>query len=250
MSESPRPRRRKKSAASRVRPFWILIVLLFIGAIAGAFWAATWPGFYPKSVDVVGNRIVPRADILAKAAIVKNENVWLQKTAPMVRRVETIPFVATAAVHRRPLAGVTIAVIERMPFAIVRSGEERVLVDHDLRVLAPSQGSEPLPLIVLKPGVDLTPGVFLQDASVKTLRDDDDELASNHVIVTALELDKFGELVVTMRNGVKIQLGDDTDLEKKIALIDPILAQTAKSGRRIARLDLRAPAAPVVVYAK
>jgi hypothetical protein len=45
-----------------------------------------------------------------------------------------------------------------------------------------------------------------------------------------------------------VLLGDDEDIEKKIALIDPILAQTAKAGRHVATLDLRAPNTPVVVY--
>lgn len=250
MSENARPRRRRKSAASRVRPFWILIVVLFVGAIALAYWGATWPALYPKSVNVVGNRVVPSAEILAKAGIVKTQNVWLQKTAPMVKRVEAIPFIETAAVHRMPPANVTIAVVERTPFAVVRTGEDRVLVDHALRVLAPTEEAEALPLLTLKPGLNVAPGTFLRDESVTTLRDDDDALVAQHVIPTALELDKFGELVVTLRGGITVQLGDDEGMEKKIALIDPILAQTSKSGRRVTRIDLRAPAAPVVVFAK
>jgi len=46
--------------------------------------------------------------------------------------------------------------------------------------------------------------------------------------------------------GVQLLLGDDEDLARKIALIGPILSQTA--GRRIAAIDLRAPGTPVVVY--
>ena len=46
--------------------------------------------------------------------------------------------------------------------------------------------------------------------------------------------------------GVQLLLGDDEDLTRKIALIGPILSQTAK--KKITAIDLRAPATPVVVY--
>ncbi|MBV8148438.1 MAG: hypothetical protein JO092_05045, partial [Candidatus Eremiobacteraeota bacterium] len=42
--------------------------------------------------------------------------------------------------------------------------------------------------------------------------------------------------------------GDDADLTKKAALVNPILAQVDRGRRRISALDLRAPGTPVVVY--
>lgn len=225
-------------------------MLVLVGAAAAAYWGATWPGFYPKAVDVTGNRAVPSALISSKAGLVRTQNLWLQNTQAMEKRIESIPQIDTASVHRTLPADTTIVVTERTPFAVVQSGEQRVLVDRDLRVLRDAAGGEPLPTFVLKPSVAVVPGSFLNDPSVKLLRDGDDLLAQNHVIATSLELDKFGGLIATLRGGVRVLIGDDDDMEKKIALIEPILSQTAKGGRRVVRLDVRAPAAPVVVYAR
>jgi len=78
------------------------------------------------------------------------------------------------------------------------------------------------------------------------LRDDYERLTDAHVVVVTLGYDRFGDLTAGTPRGVQLLLGDDEDLTRKIALIGPILSQTA--GRRIAAIDLRAPGTPVVVY--
>ncbi|MBV9272032.1 MAG: FtsQ-type POTRA domain-containing protein, partial [Candidatus Eremiobacteraeota bacterium] len=99
MAEKP-ARRQQKSAGAKLRPFWILIALLVIAVAVGAFYAATWPGFYPKRISVVGNRTVASSEILARAAILRTQNLWLQSAIRAERRIETIPDVKTASVRR------------------------------------------------------------------------------------------------------------------------------------------------------
>ncbi|MGZ3530431.1 MAG: cell division protein FtsQ/DivIB [Vulcanimicrobiaceae bacterium] len=248
----PRPRakpaRRKKSAASRLRPFWILIVLLLVVAGAGGYYAASWPGFYPRHVRVVGNTVVSSSEILSRAAIAQSQNVWLQNAGAAAGRIEAIPYIATARVHRMLPADVTIDVTERKPYAVVRSGEERALVDRSLRVLSTGEVQGALPIFALRNRAQLQPGAFLKDSVLQHLRDDYDALLAGHVIVTRLAYDRFDDLDAATHDGVSILFGDDTDLEKKIPLVDPILSQVARRGRAIRAIDLRAPATPVVVY--
>jgi cell division septal protein FtsQ len=223
-------------------------VLLVVAVAAATFWAITTPLFFPKSIDVQGNRLVPTGEVISRARIDRTTNLWLQNTSSMVKRIEAIPYIETAAVHRRPPANATIAVVERTPFVVLQTGKHRVVVDRTLRVLQDAVGDEPLPLLIVRNNLDVAPGVFVADPAAKELRADNDTLVDAHVIVASLSQDKFGELIVTLRDGVRVLLGDDENLQKKIALIDPILGQTAKSGRRVATIDLRAPSAPVVVY--
>lgn len=246
----PKPARRKRSTASRLRPFWIVIVLLLIVAGAGGYYAASWPGFYPKDVRVAGNTVVPSSEILARAAIAPSANVWLQNMRAATRRIEAIPYVATARIHRTLPAGVTIEVTERKPYAVVRSGDERALVDRDLRVLSTGETAASLPTFALRGRSPLQQGAFLKDSVLGHLRDDYDALVAGHVIVTRLAYDRFDDLDASTHDGVSILFGDDTDLEKKIPLVDPILSQVSRAGRPIKAIDLRAPATPVVVYRK
>jgi cell division septal protein FtsQ len=241
-------RRRKKSPAARLRPFWILIVLMLALATAAGYLFVTWPGLFPQSIVVTGERVVSRGEILAKAQIEMHRNLWLQSPRAMEARIERIPYIATAAVHRIPTANVAIEVTERTPFAILTSGGASVLVDHDLRVLQPDDGTQALPRIVVGKTIALTPGTFVRDSDARELRDDDDTLVAGHVVPATLSQDKYGELVVTMHNGIRILLGDDDDLQKKVRMIDPILSQLGRSSRPIAAIDLRAPNTPVVVY--
>ena len=245
-------RRRKPSAASRLRPFWILISAILVVAVVAGYFFATWPALRPHGIEVKGNRVVPGSQIIAKAAVARDRNLWLQNTHAMAAKIETIPYVYTASVHRRLPATLTISVTERVPFATVRSGSTRAVVDRDLRVLqfADSETKE-FPAFTLHATTrPLQPGAFLDDAVLRELRSDYDLLVSAHITPDALETDKYGELVATLHSGVLLLLGDDEDLAKKIQLINPILSQLQREKRPIAAIDLRAPSTPIVRYKK
>ncbi len=243
-----RPQRRKKSAGARLRPFWILFALVAVALGIGGYYAATWPGFYPKQVSVTGNKIVPSSQILSRAQIAVHENVWLQSMRGASARIEAIPYVKTARIRRTLPANVRIAVEERTPFAILKIGAQRAVIDRDLRVLQRDDEPLTLPLIEAKGTAPPADGTFVRDADVQHLRDDYETLAQAHVAVRLLRYDKFGDLVATTRGGIELLLGDDGDLAKKTPLIDPIISQVSASGKKLAAVDLRAPKTPVVVY--
>lgn len=245
-------RRRKASAASRLRPFWILILLVLVAALGAGYFFATWPALRPHGVLVYGNRVVPSSEISAKAAVVPDTNVWLQNTHAMAKRVETIPYIGVASVHRRPPSAVIIDVTEREPYAVVAANGQYVIVDRDLRVLQQTGGPRfELPTMTIgTTKSSLDPGTFMEDATLRRLRADENMLVDAHVSPDALTTDHYGELVATLHSGVRLLLGDDEDLAKKIPLIDPILQQLQRANRPIAAIDLRAPGTPIVVYKK
>lgn len=246
----PGTRRRKASPAARLRPFWVPIALGIIVLLGAVAFLVAWPGFDPRNLEVTGNRVVSRSDIIASAGVKPDINMWLQNTSAIARRVETIAYVATARVHRIPPTTMIIAVSERVPFATVRSGTQVVTVDRDLRVLQDGAVGSPveLPAFDLGPAGDLSPGSFLTSARAVALKNDYDAMIAAHVIPTSVGFDRYGGLVATVRGGIDIMLGDDADMAKKLSLIDPILAQVVRKERRVAAVDLRAPGTPVVVY--
>lgn len=238
------------STVRRLRPFWVLLVVLGIGAACVGAFAVAWPGFAPKRVEVMGNRIVPATEIVARAGVTGRVNMWLQSTHAMAQRVDEIPYVASATAYRVPPATVLISIRERVPFAIVRSGGDTVLIDRELRVLQEQTEASVLPVFALKTNVALDPGRFLRDGDVRVLRDDYDAMIAAHVVPLELTFDRFGGLVATVRGGVRILFGDDADLDKKLALVNPILSQLVRDRRRVDAVDLRAPSTPVLVFRK
>lgn len=240
--------RRRPSLAGRVRPFWMPIAALAAVTLVGLAAAATWPGFYPRSVAVVGNEHVARAQILSRARILPHRSIWLQNTGAMATRIAAIPQIAGVWIHRIPPATIRIAVSERQPFAILRSGMESVVVDHELRVLWTSVGNERLPQLVLKTGFQLSDGQFVTARDALALRDAYDAIAAKRMPVDALTLDAYGGLVVTLQDGLRVLLGQETQLPQKLSLVEAILTQVVRTQRRVAAIDVRAPGTPVVVY--
>ena len=238
--------RRRRSPAGRLARFWIAFAAVFFVTIVCAFLAATWSGFDPKSIAVSGNVVVPKQTILQAAAIPTDRDVWLQNVHAARARVERIPYVDQAWIHRRPPANVRIVVSERVPAAVVQSGGVSGLVDDGLRVLAINPAPSNLPVLVPARPVTLSAGAFLKDQQIVALRDDLSALEAAHIPVARLSFDPFGELSAQLKTGVSILFGE-ADFAKKVPLVQPILAQLAHK-RPFRAIDLRALDAPVVVY--
>lgn len=238
--------RRRRSPAGRLVRFWIAFAAIFIVAIVCAYLAATWSGFDPRSIAVSGNVVVAKQTILRAAAIPTDRDVWLQNVRVARARVEQIPYVDRAWIHRSPPANVRIVVTERVPAAVVRSGGVSGLVDDELRVLAIDPAASGLPELVPARSVALHAGAFLKDQQIVALRDDLAALEAAHIPVTRLSFDTYGQLSARLKDGVSILFGD-ADFAKKLPLVQPILTQLAHK-RPFRAIDLRAIDAPVVVY--
>lgn len=224
--------------------------IAFVGAIVvgGFSFAATWPGFDAKQIVVTGNHRVSREEIVARAAIARHVSIWLQNTGAIARRIEGIPYIASARVGRIPPVSIRIVVTERVPFALVESGSDAALVDGTLRVLESSSGEDGLPVLVVRPGINVRPGEYVRMHDAIALRDAYKEIASRQMAPVRLEFDRYGGLVVTMPDGIRLLLGSGADLDRKLTLANAIFLQVVAHRRRIAAIDLRAPSAPVLVY--
>lgn len=242
------PRRVKRSAAARLRPFWIVLALAALLAIGAGAFATMWPGFDPKRIEVVGNASVPRAEILQRAQIPTHESIWVQNTAAIAARIRSIPQIGDVAVLRVPPAALRIAVTERVPFAMIENGGRRVVVDRALRVLSFGDERVGLPVFTVSPAVALVPGSFVTTHDARGLREAYDRLNAAGLPVATLRFDRWGELVATSPRGLRLLLGEPGDLSRKVKLVNAILTQIAHGTRRIAAIDVRAPDAPVLVY--
>ncbi len=249
MTSSPpgrTPRRSKPSLALRLRRYWIVgLLVAVLVAVAGRFTARAQV-FYASTPGVSGNVRVPASQILAKAALDPHANVWLLDARAVERRVESIPYIASAKLVRGFPGGVRIAVVEREPDGCVRSDVAVATIDAQQRVL--QEGCIAPVVYVVNSTAEFRAGSFLHDASLARMQNDARTLDARNRRLTDFSLDEFGDLEATMPGGIRVRFGDDGDLTAKQRLIGPILAAVGPRLATISAIDLRAPSTPVVEH--
>ncbi len=247
----PLPRRRKASLAARVRPFWILAIVLLAGLTWGLYALAGAPWFRVAriGIDVPLGSPVSRAQVRSAAAIGPDANVWLLRPGALAGRIEAIPYVERATVHRGqfPQPFVELSATVRRPSACLRGGGREVTIDASARVL---QDGCAMPAAArIDAGRDRlpAPGAWIADPDVNRLLADARVLADAELAVSRLGRDRWGGLEAVDVTGLTLRFGDDADLAAKAALVAPVRGGIGGK-RKLRAIDLRAPATPVVQF--
>lgn len=252
MTVAPRPRRRSRpTLLARLRRFWLLGVVLAALVAGGGYALASAPAFDLHDLTITGLTHVSRAEVIARANIDPRANVWLLDSHAIAARIEAIPYVGTARVHRRPLASVWIEIDERIPEGCVRSrGGAALTVDRADRVLQRSCVAAAARTYELRAPTDVAAGRFARDAELSSLQRDADALTGTGADdrFRALRHDAYGGLEADLPSGVRVRFGDDRDLERKRKLIGPILAELGGRVGELRAVDLRSPSTPVVEF--
>ena len=242
-----RQRRSRRSLRTHLRTYWIVGALGASLAFAGGWLLARAPALRVAHVEVGATERVDRSDVLRRAAIDPGANAWLIDVGGVERRVEAIPYVRRAHVVRRLPAHVAIAIEERLPDGCLRSGEDRLTIDREQRVL--ERGCRTgLPTYELAHRLAAAPGVFLHDPNLAALQRDAAAIASADRRYAAFFYDDLGQFEAVLGNGIRVRFGSDDDLERKQRLVEPILASLGPRLHAVAALDVRAPGSPVVEY--
>ena len=244
------PRRRKASLGARIKPFWILAVLLVALIAWGGAWLAQAPWFRIArvGVDVPLASTVSRDAVRAAAGIARGTNVWLIDTRGAARRIEAIPYVDRATIRRGqfPKPFVDLAITVRRPSMCVRGGGRDVTIDATARVLQLGCATAALPRIDAGKAAVPAPGGTVADPEVGRLLADAKTLSDANLAVRRLARDRWGGLEAVDVTGVLIEFGADDDLAKKAALVEPVRKGVAN--RAVRAIDLRAPGTPIVEF--
>lgn len=212
-------------------------------AIAGA------PQLRVRSIDasVPAGGPVTKSAVIAAARIDADANLWLLNIGAIRRRLEAIPYVASAIVHRAqfPQPSVSLEVTLRAPASCVRSSGGTVTIDATARVLQPGCVSALLPLVDIGPAPAAAPGTILAAPDIDRLLGDARAIGE-HIPVRVVRRDGFGGLEAVDSRGVILKFGSDGDLPTKLALVEPI--RSSAGGRPLRAIDLRAPTTPIVEF--
>lgn len=244
-------RRRRPSLLRRIRPFWIVAAFALAALAWGASFLATspWLRITRIGIDVPAASPVTRDEVREAAAIGPDANLWLIDVRAVRQRIEALPYVDRAVVHRGqfPRPFVELSVTVRRPADCVRTADGEVTIDATARVLQRGCVLPGGPTIEGAVTSLPEPGATLGEPAIAQLLRDASVLADAGIAVRRLRRDAWDGLEAVDASGVRLRFGDDRDLERKAALVAPVRAGIGKR-RAVAGIDLRAPATPIVEF--
>lgn len=222
----------------------IIVAVAAIALFTGATWATSRsPLLDVDHIQVTGGTVVTPDQAAVGAGLRRREPMLSVDTARAARRLEALPWVASAVVERAFPNTVRIRLTERSATAVAaRPAGGWVLLDPGGRVLAEpadrpaglpeviGAGAPPAPAATL---VNATPALDVLAALPDALRRQ----------VTDATLD--GDSVTLHAGGREIRIGPPTQLAAKVAALGVLLGRVGN--RSVAAIDVRVPQAPVVV---
>lgn len=245
-------RRTKPSLAARIRRLWVvgLFVLIIVAAIAVTF--VNLPQFRVRSIDVAlaPNAFVNKQEVLDAANIDRDANIWLIHPGASMRRVEAIPYVALARMHRLqfPEPRVLIDVTLRRAASCLEGPDGLATIDDAAPPRILQRGCDPARLVVIATNDAVgEPGTLAGGTAVQRQLADLRQIVAGGLPVRRIARDRYEGLVVTGPGGLTVQFGSDDDLAAKIPLVEPI-RRTVAAGRKIRSIDVRAPKTPIVEF--
>jgi cell division protein FtsQ len=197
-----------------------------------------------REVEVEGMHRVTKGEVVERLVLKPGMGLHQVSTSFLAERVRAHAWIKEAEVERRPPHLLYVAIVERMPAAIVRSGADHWLSDEngyllthlgrqDDRTLPLLTGLDPQALQRGEAGIRnaVQSGVVLAKLIAKTFdgRVEIDLTNSSNVVASA--------------NGVRFQFGDDSlvDQWERFQKVRPSFKSASLDGRKreVSEIDLR-----------
>jgi cell division protein FtsQ len=197
-----------------------------------------------REVEVEGIHRVTKGEVLERLVLKPGLGLHQVSTSFLAERVRTLPWIKEAAVERRPPHLLYVAVVERMPAVVVRSGADHWLSDESGYLLTHlgRQDDRTLPLLTGVNPQSLQRG----EAGGRNAVQSGVVLAR---LITAtfdgrVEIDLANPAnVVASADGVRFQFGDDSlvDQWERFQKVRPSFKPALLDGRKreVNEIDLR-----------
>jgi cell division protein FtsQ len=217
-----------------------VLLLATLAAVAwGVVWLARSPYFTVTEVRVSGAKSLDPQTVRDASGLL-GRNVFDLDIAGARARIRALPNVDDADVQRTGLNAVRIRITEREPWALWQVQGRRYAIDARGYVLDRTLPDEGAPVIVNTDAVEAPkPGDRVDPGAVELVRTLTERTAGLGANVARWEYRQRDGLTAVLEGGLRITLGDARDTEYKLAVLEALLAETARQGLRIQAVDLR-----------
>jgi cell division protein FtsQ len=223
-----RSRRRRRTVAA----------IVVTAILAAATFVSRSSIFAVGSVTVTGASHLSAAKVINESGVKGRNVLWLD-TGAIERALERDPWISGAVVSRSLPSSITIAIVERVPVAVIKEPADFTVVAADAAVLGARQTAGRLPVIL--PGTVPGEAHAAYDGPVRVLAALSSAVRGQVASVTQ---DAGGDLAMRLRSGTLVRFGPATDVQAKADALSAVLAYAAGQRTRVASIDVRFPAAP------
>jgi cell division protein FtsQ len=222
----------------------ILTGLALIALAGGAYAAARQTSMFAVGrIEVSGGTPELRAQVRHELATLRGTSLLALDGAALERRVESLPTIVSAHYDRAFPHTLRLAVVPEVPVAVLHRGSETWLLSGRGRAVKRIQPrTRPfLPRIWVPRATEVEAGGFVQPEgaglAARSLA-----LGSHFPGRIATAAIVHGELVLRLRSGIELRLGQPTDVRLKLAIARRALRDLPAGS---AYLDVSVPGRPV-----
>lgn len=241
--------RRGQDTASARPPLFLLVLLLVMFVITGIIYLRS-DYFCLREIVIEGNERLSGEEITRSAGLECGVNIWqidlrhLERSLRQNRIIKNVRF-------KRRLPDTLCLIIEEYPaVALLPGGDAFWEIDGNGTVLArtASISGKLLPIIT---GTDISPAgigeALASERIVPVLRCLQAKAGEWAEEFTEINISAGGDLIFYTADGTKILLGQASDdLDRRLALLRPLLDDITATGTAVSHIDLRLPDQPIV----
>lgn len=244
-ADMPRRQRRKRYVIN-VKKMTLSVLLLLLG-IQLVMAACTSPLFYIRNKRVIGNRIVPKSDVLSRIKIANDANIFLVDKITIVSGIKKNPIVNDVRIYRLLPETLIIRIIERKPMFVLSTGEKLYEVDRfGIPFRSVKNAYSALPVISCNVPcviVGKRPNSSVFNTAMKCLL-----LAKEKkkFRVEKLTVDQSQNLCLNVRDGYQVKLGQPDRIEEKLDIAARAVEQIPEFRQHGEYIDVSCPEAPAI----
>ncbi|HEY8092847.1 MAG TPA: FtsQ-type POTRA domain-containing protein [Acidimicrobiales bacterium] len=242
---------RRDEGRKRLR--WALVAGVVAALLIGAGLVLESPVFSVNDVEVTGAAYTDPVRLQQVVADLDGASLLGADLGRAEATLAADPWVKRVRVERRPLRGVRIEIVERVPATTYMGTDQRWRVlDADGRVLAVldppgSKPTDPLELTLAAPGPDLEPGATVPAALAGASSIIPRLPADLRARTCSLGVSEVGRLQMTMCDGFVIDLGSPERLRDKLVTTIFVLNTRAEDVAASSGLNVGDPERPVLI---
>ena len=215
-------KKQRKAAKRRVLTPFLIVMSVFLAA--AAIYLCMTMLFNVDRIYIEGNTIYDERELIGTSGIEKGENLFEVDTAYAEAKLYAVyNYIEEVKVERNFPNSVTIHITEGEPFSVIEEADGYTLV---------SAGGK-----VLERGLEEVPYGMLSVRGISTITSTEDDIKRTalmqRIINTMRELDMKGynfldlsdtlEIVMIYQNRVRVELGNELELEYKLQFVDKII---------------------------
>jgi cell division protein FtsQ len=246
MDERVKERRRSvRRERGRRRAGLIVACVAVVGALALFMWLRSSDVFAVERVTTTPVTHVTVEQIASATADARGASLLALSVGPIEETLAGLPYVRSARVLRRFPHTLEVRVVEHTPVAQLQAKDGSTwLLSEDGRVLEKKRNGA-LPLFVPEGGWEpvageYSPAWLAEALPLAGMLAAFSEEAALPAVVQA-RVARTGEVVLDLKEGMEIRLGEPAELKHKLTVASTIIQRYLKDGKRIRYVDASVP---------